>query len=124
MTLYTFRVAFLAPIAQAEACNRVANAFGREGDNFSVLLSSDGETVTHRGGSTIETEAFVAALSSAPAFPEGWDLPPGLAEVDWQVTADHLLFAFGAVETTDTSSQFNALIAAHGLAVISNPDIA
>lgn len=118
MTQYAHRIAFLAPTEHSEACNRAANAFGRSGENFSVLLSSDGETVTHRGGSTVETAAFLAALAAAPDLPEGWEWPPDLASEDWQVAADHLSIAFGAAETTDTATQFDALIAAHGLMVL------
>lgn len=115
MTLFTHVIAFLAPTDHAEACNRAANALGRTGDNFSIPLSSDGETVTHLGGSTGETDLFLAVLSAAPELPEGMAWPEGLAVEDWQAVADHLVLVSAPVGETTSPAQFADLIAAHGL---------
>lgn len=80
MSLYANRIAFLAPVEHADACNRAANALGRTGFNFGVRLSATGqEPATHIGGSAVETDLFVQAVRNASvATPEGVD-PFGLA---------------------------------------------
>ncbi|UWQ77596.1 hypothetical protein K3725_09695 [Leisingera sp. S132] len=115
-TLYTNRIAFLAPIEHAEACNRAANALGRSGQNFIVELSPDGAgEATHKGASTKETDAFLHVLSFAPGLPPGMAWPDGLAPGDWQAVADHLVVVTGPASSTDPAEQFDTLIAAHGL---------
>lgn len=116
MTLYTHRVAFMAPLAQVAACNRAANALGRSGVNFTVRLSATGqEPASHLGGSTVETDAFLAALAAAPGLPAGVGWPPELSAPDWQAVADHLVVSLAATAATSPRTQFDALAAAVGL---------
>lgn len=113
MTLYIHRIAFLAPVEQADACNRAANALGRSGFNFAVRLSADGqEPATHVGGSAVETDAFVRTVALAPRFtPPAEDLDPS----DWQAVADHLTVASGPADGTSAGQQFSDLLGVHGL---------
>lgn len=116
MTLYVNRIAFVAPTEHADACNRAANALGRSGFNFSVRLSLTGqEPATHVGGATVETDAFVRAVSLASRF-----TPPmkDLAHADWQSVADHLVLVSGPAADTNARQQFEALLAVRGLLCI------
>lgn len=123
MTQHVHVVAFLAPIEDAEACNRAANALGRSGENFSVRLSASGsEPASHLGGSANETGAFLAVLSAAPNLPEGMAWPEALAAEDWKAVADHLMIASGPANSTNAGLQFAELIAAHGLVRIEQAD--
>lgn len=115
MTDYTNRIAFLALVEHADACNRAANALGRSGLNLSVPLSSDGVNVTHYGGSASETDLFLTVLAAAPNLPEGMAWPEALAVEDWQAVAYHLVVASGPADSTNAGLQFAELIAAHGL---------
>jgi len=113
MTEYIHRIAFLAPVEHADACNRAANALGRSGFNFAARLSATGqEPATHVGGSAVETDAFVQAVAIADSY-----TPPAddLAPADWQAVADHLTVISGAAGETDAVAQFEALASAHGL---------
>lgn len=119
MTLYTNRIAFLAPVEHADACNRAANALGRSGFNFGVRLSAtDMEPATHVGGSTVETDLFLAAVAAAPGLPEGVPWPPDLDAGDWQAVADHLTVASGPAGSTSSGAQFAEMISAAGLFII------
>lgn len=113
MTDYNQCIAFLVPVEHAEACNRAANALGRDGFNFGVPLSASGqEPSTHLGGSAPETEAFVSSVAAAAHF-----TPPAenLSSADWQAVADHLNVRAGPAATTVPIEQFTALLAEHGL---------
>jgi hypothetical protein len=115
MTKYITRISFLAHIDHADACNRAANALGRSGQNFSLRLSASGvEPATHLGGSTVETELFLAAVAAAPELPEGIPWPDDLEPTDWRAVADHLIAVSGPAVTTNAREQFEALLNAHG----------
>lgn len=116
MTKYVNRIAFLAPVDHAEACNRAANALGRSGMNFAVRLSPSGqEPATHLGGSAVETDAFLSVLSFAPDLPPGMEWPGELALADWQAAADHLTVVSGPAGSISPSRQFGDMIAFNGL---------
>lgn len=124
VTLYTHRIAFLAPTEQAEACNLAANALGRTGLNFAVRLSASGqEPATHIGGSAVETDAFMAAVSAAPALPEGMDWPGGLDAQDWDAVAQHLQIVSSPASNTSASDQFSAMLESMGLQVIRQSEV-
>jgi hypothetical protein len=112
LTQYTNRIAFLAPVGHADACNRAANALGRSGLNFAVRLSADGlEPATHLGGSAVETDAFVRTVAMAARFtPPAEDLDPA----DWQAVADHLTVVPGPAGIS-AGAQFAAMLAGIGL---------
>lgn len=115
MTQYTNRIAFLAPIEYAEACNRAANALGRTGVNLSVPLSPTGQPpATHYGGSAVETDPFVQAVRNASAV-----TPEGVDPADWQAVVDHLIVVFGPASEAVASQQFAGLIAGRGLRKVS-----
>jgi len=112
-TAYVHQIAFIAPAAHVEACNRVANVLGRSGDNFSVPLSSNGaEPATHFGGSAREQGGFVQAVASAAS-----GMPPaeGLNPDDWQLVASHLDVVADPAATTDALQQFEQMLANRGL---------
>ncbi|WP_282094294.1 hypothetical protein [Epibacterium ulvae] len=112
-TAYLYQIAFIAPAAHVDACNRAANALGRSGDNFSVPLSSNGaEPATHFGGSAREMGGFVQAVGLAAS-----GIPPaeGLDPDDWQVVANHLDVVADPAETTDALQQFEQMLAKRGL---------
>lgn len=116
MTLYTNRIAFLAPVGHADACNRAANALGRSGLNFSVRLSSDGlEPATHVGGSAVETDLFLHVLSFAPDLPPGMEWPEDLTPEDWWVVVEHLEVKPDPTGSTNPSSQFDDFVGTHNL---------
>ena len=116
MTQHTNRTAFLASILHADACNRAANAWGRTGFNFGVRLSPTGlEPATHLGGSTVETDLFLAAVAAAPGLPEGVPWPPDLDPVDWQAVADHLEITSGSFLDVNPVYQFGVLLEDHSL---------
>jgi hypothetical protein len=116
MTAYTNRISFLAPVEHAAACNRAANALGRSGPNFSIRLSATGaEPATHLGGSTVETDLFLAAVAVSPELPAGLDAPPDLEPADWQAVADYLTVISGPSASTRPPDQFAELLAAQGL---------
>jgi len=116
MTLYTKRIAYLAPVEHAAACNRAANALGRPGDNFNVRLSASGEEpATHIGGCAVETGLFMAAVAAAPELPEGMPWPEGLDPADWQAVADHLGHHTAPVTAVSPPVLFAALLADRGL---------
>ncbi|KUP92202.1 hypothetical protein [Tritonibacter horizontis] len=111
-TKHVYRFDFYVAAEHAAACNRAANALGRDGDNFRTRLSSTGEEpATHLGGSTVETALFVAAVASAPALPAGVDWPEGLVVGDWQAVADHLSAVSRPADSPEARGQFDALIA-------------
>lgn len=120
MTLYTNRVAFVAPVDHSEVCNVVANLLGRSGYNFSIRLSPDGlEPATHLGGSTVETDSFVRVLSLAPyVTPE----VEGLSEEDWGVVADHLSIDSKPSPQTNPKEHFDYLVETLGLSIIQNKE--
>ena len=115
-TKHLYRLAFCVPIEEAEACNRAANALGRAGENFTVRLSATGtDPATHLGGSTVETDLFLATVAAAPGLPEGMDWPAALKGEDWQAVADHLTVVDGIATSTAPGAQFDAMLVAAGL---------
>lgn len=113
MTEYINRIAFMAPVEHVDACNRVANALGRNGLNFAVRLSTDGlEPATHIGGSAVETEDFLIAITLASRHtPEA----ESLLQEDWDVVADDLLFTSGKAGTVQPLEQFEKFVSDLGL---------
>lgn len=113
MTNHTNRIAFSAPILHVDACNRAANALGRNGVNLSVPLSPTGlPPATHYGGSAVETDSFLAAVAAAPSFPEWLPWPDDLDPEDWQAVADHLTVVSAPAGSTNPREQFDAMLAA------------
>jgi len=123
MTAHTQHVALAAPLSgpaecphPAEACNRAANALGRNGTNLTVRLSPTGlPPATHLGAAAVETDAFLQVLSHAPGLPVAMPWPEELDPADWQAVAGHLTVQSGPIPGTNPRALFQELLAAMGL---------
>ncbi len=111
MTLFTNRMAFMAPIADLDACNRALNALGSNGDNFALSAGlTSGGPVTHKAGSAVQTDDFIAKLDAAPGWPDGVPWPDSLELTDWAVVASAFTYVVGPASSTSPLDQFLGML--------------
>jgi hypothetical protein len=111
-TLWIYSIVMIAPAATKDGANAIAEALGHGPNNFSAMLSADGQTITHYGCRTQAQHSFVELLAGMGQgeFPpiEGAD-PQIIGAILGSLTIDIKNGADGA-------SHFNSVLDANGLA--------
>jgi len=62
-TLWTYSIVMIAPAATKDGANAIAEGLGHGPNNFSAMLSTDGQSITHYGCRTQAQQSFVDLLA-------------------------------------------------------------
>lgn len=113
-------LAIITEAADLDLANTVGQALGMGAGNFTVALSSDGESVTHYG---LLHQASLESFRQTLADAQGGNLPPvdwsqyGLTEADVLGLMERLVIDVAGAGYAHPSQHFNAVLAANGLEV-------
>lgn len=111
-TLWIYSIVMIAPAATKDGANAIAEALGHGPNNFSAMLSADGQTVTHYGCRTQAQQSFVDLLAG---MGQG-EFPP-IEGADPQVIEAILgSLIIDIQDGADGASHFNSVLDANGLA--------